>query len=379
MEINYIYEINRFHRYLSTHNLSTSSQLLWFKLMDLFNSQKWSEEWISLSNQRLMFILQTTSEKTAIRARNGLIDANLIYYTPGTKSSPGKYKMNYFCSMDSGEGNSEKHDMEQKECDFNVDDFPEDNMEADWQHNDENKNTVKNTVEKIQCKNYSVNNTDNQRKAVGNTVKSTDNQEKTVANTVKSTVNNEKAVGNTVVYPVTNPVGNTVKNTDNIKKKTENIDINIYNTSTSSLYKNNNNNHERENRPGYSNNREEKKIMDVINGLDKPKEFKIALIQFVIFRGKAGSPISTEYCLKLILHDLERLAPYDDDMQIRILNQSIANGWKKLVEVPETEDGISSVARMQMDIYKELQEKSKENVSNLLKEMAEEEEETNNV
>ena len=329
MEINYIYEINRFHRYLSTHNLSTSSQLLWFKLMDLFNSQKWSEEWISLSNQRLMFILQTTSEKTAIRARNGLIDANLIYYTPGTKSSPGKYKMNYFCSMDSRESEDNGDIGRRKE------------------------NTVKNTVEEIQCKNYSVNNTDNQEKPVINTVKSTDNQKC--------------------------PVANTVKSTDNIKKKKENIDINIYNTSTSSLYKNNNNNHEKENRPKYFNNREEKKIMDVINGLDKPKEFKIALIQFVIFRGKAGSPISTEYCLKLILHDLERLAPYDDDMQIKILNQSIANGWKKLVEVPETADEISSVARMQIDIYKEMQEKSKENISNLLKEMAEEEEETNNV
>lgn len=376
MEINYIYEINRFHRYLSTHSLSTSSQLLWFKLMDLFNSQKWSEEWISLSNQRLMYILQTTSEKTAIRARNGLIDAKLIYYIPGTKSSPGKYKMNYFCSMDSGEGNSEDHDMHQEEWDFNADDFPADNMEENRQYNNENKNTVENIVEDIQCKNYSVNNTDNQENTVINTVKSTDNQKYPVGNTVKNAVNNEKAVTNTVIYPVTNTVGNTVKSTDNIKNKKQNIDINIYNTSTSSLCENNDNNHEKENESGYINNPEEKKVMDVINSLDRPKEFKIALVQFVIYRGRTGSPICTEYCLKLILQDLEKLAPHDDNMQIKILNQSIKNGWKKLVEVPETENEISSVSEMKLDIVKEY-EQHKKNMNRVISQMTEEEEKGN--
>lgn len=90
--MNYIKEINAFERWLETNYLPATSQLLWYKLVALFNRCGWAE-WITVDNQRLMVLIQCKSEKTFIRARDSLIEKGLFVYRKGKKGCPNAYRM----------------------------------------------------------------------------------------------------------------------------------------------------------------------------------------------------------------------------------------------------------------------------------------------
>lgn len=90
--MNYITEINAFERWLETNYLPISSQLLWYKLMFMFNKSGWSE-WVTVDNLRLMAAMQMSREATFIKVRDELIKAGLIEYQKGKKGSPNKYKL----------------------------------------------------------------------------------------------------------------------------------------------------------------------------------------------------------------------------------------------------------------------------------------------
>lgn len=91
--MNYIAEINAFERWLETNYLSAVSQLLWYKLIMLFNRCGWSE-WISVDNHRLMSLIQVNREATFLKIRDELIGNRLIQYQKGKRGTPGKYKIN---------------------------------------------------------------------------------------------------------------------------------------------------------------------------------------------------------------------------------------------------------------------------------------------
>lgn len=95
MEINYLAEINAFERWLESNYLPISSQLLWYKIMNLFNRSGWSE-WVVVDNLRLMAAMSMSREATLIKARDELIKAGRIIYQKGKKGSPNRYKMIYF-------------------------------------------------------------------------------------------------------------------------------------------------------------------------------------------------------------------------------------------------------------------------------------------
>lgn len=88
----YIDLINAFEKWLETNYLPSSAQLLWYKLIALFNKAGWSE-WVTVDNYRLMSIMQIESEKTLIRCRDKLIENNFFEYQKGKKGSPNKYKI----------------------------------------------------------------------------------------------------------------------------------------------------------------------------------------------------------------------------------------------------------------------------------------------
>lgn len=90
--MSYIDLINAFEKWLETNYLQSSAQLLWYKLIAIFNKAGWSE-WVSVDNHRLMSIMQMSSEKTLIRCRDKLIENKLFIYEKGTKSKPNKYKI----------------------------------------------------------------------------------------------------------------------------------------------------------------------------------------------------------------------------------------------------------------------------------------------
>lgn len=134
--MNYILEINAFEQWLETHYLPISSQLLWYKLMNICNRSGWSE-WVTVDNLRLMAVIKMSNEKTFMKTRDNLIESGLIEYEKGKKGSPSRYKLISFVSK---------------------------------------KNIVENTVENT----------------VGNTI------ENTVENTVRNTV--ENTVKSTAIY-----------------------------------------------------------------------------------------------------------------------------------------------------------------------------------
>ena len=90
--MNYIAELNAFDRWLETNYLPALSELLWRKMVALFNRCGWAE-WISVDNQRLMGFIQVKREATFIDYRNKLVEAGLIEYQKGKKGSPNRYKL----------------------------------------------------------------------------------------------------------------------------------------------------------------------------------------------------------------------------------------------------------------------------------------------
>ncbi|MBR0183667.1 MAG: hypothetical protein IJQ10_00640 [Clostridia bacterium] len=93
MQYNYILLNEGFYRWLETNHLQIQSQLLFLKLIHLFNVSGWSE-WLAVDNQRMMSLVQTKREQTFIDWRDRLMVKKLIFYTKGKKGSPNKYKLN---------------------------------------------------------------------------------------------------------------------------------------------------------------------------------------------------------------------------------------------------------------------------------------------
>ena len=88
----YIDLMKAFEIWLETNYLPPVSQLLWYKMIGLFNRCGWVEL-ISVDNQRLMALLDIRREATFISYRDKLIEAGLFKYEKGKKGSPNKYKI----------------------------------------------------------------------------------------------------------------------------------------------------------------------------------------------------------------------------------------------------------------------------------------------
>ena len=92
---NYLHQLNAFHRWLDAHYLPPAAQLLWFKLIALFNGCGWPQ-WVQADNLRLMVMIGAGSEKAAVHARDALVQAGLLEYVRGVKGCPNRYRMRWF-------------------------------------------------------------------------------------------------------------------------------------------------------------------------------------------------------------------------------------------------------------------------------------------
>lgn len=112
--MNYIQELNYFERWLETNHLSSTSQLLWYKLMCLTNRSNWSE-WIQVDNQRLKAMIQVSRDDMFIKIRNELIQAGLVEYQKGKKGCPSKYHLVSFTCIYGGNnvGENEVQNVEE--------------------------------------------------------------------------------------------------------------------------------------------------------------------------------------------------------------------------------------------------------------------------
>lgn len=90
--MNYISEINGFERWLETHQLPTTAQLLWYKIAYWSSRAGWPE-WTQVDNRRLMVSLQIAREASLTESRERLVNAGLIEYQKGKKGTPGRYRI----------------------------------------------------------------------------------------------------------------------------------------------------------------------------------------------------------------------------------------------------------------------------------------------
>lgn len=90
--MNYLLEIQAFERKMRRVPLSRDAQLLWYKLMQFANLLWWPETF-NVDNKRLMEMSRIGSKHTLIDARNELVEAGLISFTPGKKGTPSSYQL----------------------------------------------------------------------------------------------------------------------------------------------------------------------------------------------------------------------------------------------------------------------------------------------
>lgn len=88
----YIDYLNRFHQWLETNALPASSQLMYFKLLNVFNRAGWPED-VGVDNLRLQMMLDGAAITTVIRARDKLVEAGFITYQKGRKGTPNRYAL----------------------------------------------------------------------------------------------------------------------------------------------------------------------------------------------------------------------------------------------------------------------------------------------
>ena len=90
--MNYIREINAFERRMRRSPLPTTAQLLWYKLMQFANRLHWPE-CFSIDNDRLILLMNVSSEKTLRAAREVLLEEGYIVFERGAKGRPSSYRI----------------------------------------------------------------------------------------------------------------------------------------------------------------------------------------------------------------------------------------------------------------------------------------------
>ena len=90
--MDFIRQVIAFETRVETDYLPGGSQLLWYKLLVLFNRSRWAE-WVRVDNRRLMLMAGMNSQNAFLRARDKLVDGGYIEYQKGKKGSPNLYRM----------------------------------------------------------------------------------------------------------------------------------------------------------------------------------------------------------------------------------------------------------------------------------------------
>lgn len=86
----YLDYLNDFHRWLESGTLPGSSQLMYFKLLNVFNRAGWPE-YVRVDNLRMMVMIGVESKQAVIRARDRLVESGFIEFQKGKKGSPSRY------------------------------------------------------------------------------------------------------------------------------------------------------------------------------------------------------------------------------------------------------------------------------------------------
>ena len=85
----YIDRLNEFNRWLESNALPGNAQLMYFRLLNVFNRAGWPES-VQVDTLRLMQ-LTDCQKVAAYRARDKLVETGFISYRKGSKGRPTEY------------------------------------------------------------------------------------------------------------------------------------------------------------------------------------------------------------------------------------------------------------------------------------------------
>ena len=88
----YIDYLNEFNRWIENNHLTLPAQVLYFRLLNVFNRAGWPE-WVPVDTIRLQVMTNGLSKPSAYRARDELVKAGFIRYQQGKKGAPSRYSL----------------------------------------------------------------------------------------------------------------------------------------------------------------------------------------------------------------------------------------------------------------------------------------------
>ena len=88
----YIDYLNRFNHYMDSNPLPESAQLLYYKLLHIFNRAGWPDT-VAVTNRRLGELIGLNSESAVISTRSKLVKAGFIQCQTGKNHSPNRYTL----------------------------------------------------------------------------------------------------------------------------------------------------------------------------------------------------------------------------------------------------------------------------------------------
>ena len=100
MKVNFLSEITSFYRWNKSNHLSNNAQLLWFNLFCYWNEAGFPP-WLQIDVHRLMGLVNIKSKSTLLRARDELINNNLLLMKTAKHKTPNKYQFNLFLNSSS--------------------------------------------------------------------------------------------------------------------------------------------------------------------------------------------------------------------------------------------------------------------------------------
>ena len=90
--VTYIDYLNTFNLWLESNALEASAQLMYFKLLHVFNRAGWPET-VQVDNRRMELMLGGVAKTTVIRARERLTEAGFIRFQRGRRGAPNRYEL----------------------------------------------------------------------------------------------------------------------------------------------------------------------------------------------------------------------------------------------------------------------------------------------
>ena len=148
--MSYIDLLNEFNRWLESNMLPASSQLLYYRLLHVFNRAGWPEH-VQLDNLRLMVLTKIRSVATVIRARDQLVEAGFISFIKGKKGEPNRYtliKERRSAAENSAEKATENTPESETEKDYDRENSTEIDTENCTENDTENESVSESTNDK---------------------------------------------------------------------------------------------------------------------------------------------------------------------------------------------------------------------------------------